>query len=208
MSEFSDTVLVQTKHTVSVLEALKLYPHRYKWHQLNDRWLAVFLEYPNYDFTSAREWMMGTSVQFPLLFLQKSSDHGWSYQIFSLRHIVAEVKVNYELTWHMWVDLMEIRHPEMEFPYHEVKQDEVARMYAEIESSEAFHVQAAEQYQKAAPDMFRLFGFDNEHIRHIRRALEVGWYIDQTRRYEQVNAFTSSIELEAFDWMSFSYLSN
>lgn len=208
MSEFSDALLVHTKHTTAVLEAVKIYPYRYEGRQLNERWFAVFLEYPNFDYTSAREWMLQISSQFPLMFFDKTSDHGWAYQIYAAGHIIAELEVSYELTWNMWVDLMEVRHPEMEMPYDDIGQDETEQMYAEIEASEQFRAQATEQYRKASPDSFRLFDFTGEQIQTIRTVLDVEWYIDKTRRYEQVNAFIKSVEIAPFDWLSFRYLSS
>lgn len=208
MSEFSDAVFVHTGHTALALESVKVYPYRYEWRRLTDRWLAIFLEYPDYDLTRAELWMKQVSAQFPVMFFQNASDHGWAYQIFSAGQVIAEVQVSYELSWHMWVDLMEVRHPEMEFPYNEIGQDEVDRMYAEIEASEAFRIRVEEQYRGAAPDTFRLFGFSDEQIQIVRAALDIAWYLDPARRHEQVYAFAKSVELDSFDWMSFRYLSH
>lgn len=209
MSDFTEAVLVPARYQDEALQAMEAeYPYRCEWRRINDRWLAIFPDYPDYDLAPVELWARLASMQFPVMLYQRAEDHGWAYEIFSAAKLVAKVEVSYELTWQMWVDMMEAKYPHLQMPYDEVEKDEVERMYAAIEASEVFKQRAAAQFRLASPEVFALFGFDDAQITHIRSALDVGWYLDPARRLEQVNAFAKAAELSDIVWMRFRYLNN
>lgn len=206
MSEFTDGVLVLRSAVSPLYPSLADLPHPYIVKHLNERWSVITFEDSNPTHEPVQSWLLGASRHTPLLAFHNAEDHGWGYSLFHGGEAKATLDVNYHIAEGLMLELAEKTHPGVDV-YGELSFDEIERLNAQVQASEAYKQEIANQYTHPGAEHFAVFGLSADEIAQLRDLLQASRYEGREDGYQQVDAFQHLLGIEEMSWISYHYLS-
>lgn len=200
MSEFTDGLLFLHENHKMAEQAAHELGQPYFIKQLNDKWSALFVEKMDIN-----DWLVEHSNEFPMLYFQHPSDHGWGYRVFRDGKLVARLFVKYELSFFLWLELAEARYPHVRDVIGELDGATSNMLYDEVNNSETYRQEVAAQYASPNVEQFLAFGISESDVSYLRKVLTPEWYHE--RMFEQVQEFMRVLGITDMSWMSYRYLS-
>ena len=205
MSEFSDGVLFLKKHTDMARSALQSLNKPYRLKEINQQWSAVFVEEANPKVDPLRGWMIEQSSSFPILFFEHPEDHGWGYRVFYDGEETASLFVSYELSYSMYIDVVQNRFPDVD-PHIGIEQKKARAIREAVITSDAYRQRAAAQFRNRNVEQFSHFEFSDEVLRELEQVVTIDWYLDKDKQLQQVQEFKRLTNIREVSWMSYRYI--
>jgi hypothetical protein len=205
MSEFTDGILFLAKHTDVVQVAAQELNQPYIVRKLNEKWASLFPEDSNIVKPELANWLHKHSYTVPFLYFQHAEDHGWGYNIFKNGQEVASLDINYELDFHIWLDLAEQRYPGIDVIGS--LDDAIAEaLRREVANSEAYIRAVQDQFKHKNLIQLASFDIPKQSITDLDILITPERYLSDYG-FDQVEEFKETIGITEMSWLSYRYLS-
>jgi hypothetical protein len=207
MSEFTDGILFLNKDMEKAEQAANALSQPHLIRKLNEKWGVLLVEHFDIRKPGPANWLRKASQDFPMMYFDNAEDHGWGYNIFHEGREVASLYVNYELWWHMWLDLARKRYPNVDVMDSILHETDPAIMAIrdEVLNSRGYFLASAEQFKNLGLEQFAVFDIPTDTIARLEETLKVEHYLQFKHHGDQVEAFKRLLGIVQMTWVSYHY---